>query len=294
MRRALTSLALVAAVAAIGLLAVARQGSQGGQGVPPLRVLKVGDLRAFRLPLDRYRLSPAQAELVDRARNRLFTSCMRRFGFHLELPRGGDPIPVVGNEQRYGVDDERQARKYGYHPAVRPPTESGEASLSPAAAAVADGTGRRTYKGRAVPAGGCLGRALRELGSGGPVPPDLGLAERLDLESYVDTSESGPMRPVFARWSTCMGRAGFIYADPREANNDPAWRTSRPSNREIATAVADVRCTREVHLVDLWATVETAYQQHQVAQHAQQLEILAKALATRVRNATRVASIGSR
>lgn len=293
MRRALTSLVLVAAVASIGLVAVARQGSQGVQGGPALRVLSVGDLRAFRLPLDRYRLSPAQAEMVDRARNQLFSGCMRRFGFDLAPPAASRQLTVVGNAQRYGVDDEAQAGTHGYHPATPPPaTPVREPRLSAAAEAVADGSGPRTYRGRRVPAGGCLRQALRQLGRGGPIPAEPGLAERLDLESYVRTSESGPMRPVFARWSICMGRAGFNYATPREANNDPAWRTPRPSTRELATAVADARCKREVHLVDLWATVETAYQQHQVAQHAEQLEILARALATRVRNAARVAGFG--
>ena len=89
-----------------------------------------------------------------------------------------------------------------------------------------------------------------------------------------------------------MGRAGFHYATPRQANNDPAWRTPRPSTRERATAVADARCKRQVQLVDLWATVETAYQQHQVAQPADQLEVLTRTLATRVSNAARVAGFG--
>jgi hypothetical protein len=295
MRRVLTCLALVVVAAVpVGFVLAAQPGSPEGQGGTGLRVLSVGDLRTFRLPLDRYRLSPAQATTLSRARNLLYAGCMGRFGFHLEPPRGGGPVPFVGNEQRYGIDDERQASKHGYHPAVPPASQSGEPSLSVAAAAVADGTGPGTYKGRRVPAGGCLGQALRELGRGGPVPADPGLAERLGLESYVRTSQSGPMRPVFSQWSACMGQAGFDYANPRKANNDPAWRTPRPSTREVATAVADARCKRQVHLVDRWATVETAYQQQQVAQHAEQLEILAKALATRVRNAARVAGTGSR
>jgi hypothetical protein len=245
------------------------------------------------LPLDRYRLSPTQAEMVDRARNRLFSGCMRRFGFDLATPAASRQLTVVGNAQRYGVDDEAQAGTHGYHPATPPPAAPvREPRLSAAAEAIADGSGPRTYRGRRVPAGGCLGQALRQLGRGGPVPADPGLAERLGLESYVRTSESGPMWPVFARWSACMGRAGFHYATPRQANNDPAWRTPRPSTRELATAVADARCKRQVQLVDLWATVETAYQQHQVAQHADQLEVLARALATRVSNAARVAGFG--
>jgi hypothetical protein len=295
MRRALTLLAVVAAVASIGLVAVARQRSQGGQGGPALRVLRVGDLGAFRLPLDRYRLSPAQAEMVDRARNQLFIGCMRRFGFDLATPATSRQLTVVGNARRYGVYDEAQAGTYGYHPATPPPAAPvREPRLSAAAEVVAEGSGPRTYRGRRVPAGGCLGQALRQLGRGGPVPADPGLAERLSLESYVRTSESSPMRPVFARWSACMRQAGFRYANPRQANNDPAWHTPRPSTRELATAVADARCKRQVHLVDLWATVETAYQQGQVAQHAEQLEILAKALGTRVSNAARVAGTSSR
>lgn len=286
MRRSLTALALVAAVATVGL--VATGGSQGGHGEPGLRVLTVGDLRTFRLPLDRYRLTRAEATTVSRARNQLFAGCMRRFGFELELPASGGQVPVVGNEQRYGVDDEAEAGRHGYHPPTPPPAQAREPSLSAAAEAVADGSGPGSYRGRRVPAGGCLGQALRTLRRGGPVPADAGLAERLALESYVRTSEAGPMLAVFARWSACMHRAGFDYPDPRAANNDPAFRTRRPSGRERATAVADARCKREVDLVDHWATVETAYQRQQVAQHRAQLEVLARALQTRVRNAGRV------
>jgi hypothetical protein len=148
--------------------------------------------------------------------------------------------------------------------------------------------GPRTHGSAQVPAGGCLGQALRELAKGGPIPADPDLAERLGLESYVRSSQVEPMRAVFTKWAACMKQAGFDYADPRKANNDPAFRTERASKREIATAVADVRCKREVHMVDAWATVETAYQQRQVAQHKEQLEILADALQTQTRNAARI------
>jgi hypothetical protein len=284
MRRPLTALALVAAV--LGVALVTYRGSQGGHGGPGLRVLTVGDLSTFRLPLDSYRLTRAEAATVSLARNHLFVGCMRRFGFHLELPSGG-PVPVVGNDNRYGVHDEGQAGRHGYHP-VRPVAQAREPSLSPAAEAVADGSGPPSYRGHRVPAGGCLGHALRTLNKGGPVPADPGLAERLALESYVRTSEAGPMLAVFASWSTCMRRAGFDYPDPRRANNDPAFRTRRPTSREVATAVTDARCKREVDLVDRWATVETAYQRQQVARYGPELEVLARALQTRVRNASRV------
>ncbi len=85
-----------------------------------------------------------------------------------------------------------------------------------------------------------------------------------------------------------MRRAGFGYANPLEANRNPVFRTEYPSQQEIATATADARCKREINLITTWARVETAYQQHALRNHAEQLEIIKNQLEKKLENATRI------
>jgi hypothetical protein len=85
-----------------------------------------------------------------------------------------------------------------------------------------------------------------------------------------------------------MRRAGLGYADPMQANDDPAFHTPRPSRREIAVATTDVRCKQAVGLVEVWAVVEAAYQRRALDRHATQLRILKRWLDTRRRSAARV------
>lgn len=85
-----------------------------------------------------------------------------------------------------------------------------------------------------------------------------------------------------------MGRSGFGYVDPMEANRDPVFRTEQPSEQEIATATADVRCKKEVNLVNIWARTETAYQRRALEDHADQLEIIRKWLEKEMENSAQI------
>ena len=85
-----------------------------------------------------------------------------------------------------------------------------------------------------------------------------------------------------------MRQAGFDYADPMKANNDPAFQTPAPTEREIATAVADVQCKARTGLVDVWASVETAYQQRALDEHAEELTVIHRWLSIQTANARRI------
>jgi hypothetical protein len=237
---------------------------------------------------DAYLANNAEIADLSRASNLLFSRCMRQFGFEPHPPRAIPPLPFGQNEMRYGLTDEHAARTIGYHvpQAASPPARTGT-KLSPAAQAVADGTGPRVYKGRAVPAGGCTGEAGRELMHGAPVPPDPQLAKRLSLQSFARTKQESHVHAAFAGWSGCMRSSGFLYATPEDANNDPAFQTRRASAKEIATATADVRCKRQVNLVNIWGTAETLYQQGEVATLRSQLDVVKRSLQVELRNATR-------
>jgi hypothetical protein len=255
-------------------------------------VLTIADTRSLRLPLDPYRGDPATHRAISQARALVFVRCMRRFGFELRRPQITGPVPSA-NGQRYGLLDEAQARVHGYHPPPAGDQEgrSTEPELSsPAAVAVADGTGRRVP---GLPEDGCTGEARRRLEQGGPVLDDPvfddpGLVDRLSLGLYARSERDGRVRRVFGAWSACMRRAGYDYLDPMKANDDPVFRTERPSPTEIATATADVRCKHQTNVAGVWATVETAYQQRAVGRYAEQLRAIKAVLDTQVRNATQV------
>lgn len=228
---------------------------------------------AEALPLDAFLLSDAQREVLRRATYAVHARCMSRFGFavpHLSPPRAVAPAA----SERYGIVDQANAARNGYHPVPRrTPARSG-ATLSPAAEKVSSGTGPRTVGGRKVPDGGCLGEARRVVSRAAPTIRDPMLAEKLSLDSFRRTLGDERVLAVQREWRACMAEAGYRYRDPLAANDDPAFRTPAPSPREIAVAVTDVRCKDEIGLVTAVTAVEAEYQQQIIVANARDLRAL--------------------
>jgi hypothetical protein len=240
------------------------------------------------LPLDPYQPSPAHLDLLARARRILLVRCMRRFGVDPPAPAPAGPLPPSGNAQRYGLADEHDARTQGYHlPGMRQASARPLPRLSPAQEAALTGSGTGRSPSRPIPAGGCAGEAERTLDASAPSAKDPNLGQLLGLQSFARSQEDRRVRALFGAWSVCMRRAGFSYGDPMQANDDPAFRTERPSRAEIAVSVADVGCKQEVDLVEVWASVEAAYQERALRRHASELEVVRRLLDTRQRNAAR-------
>jgi hypothetical protein len=218
-----------------------------------------------------------------------------------DQPRAGAvaaavPLPPAGNAQRYGLTDEREARANGYH---LPGGVAGIGSpalprLSAAQESALTGSGPGRPGDGPVPDGGCAGEAGRTLDAGAPRPRDPGLGQRLGLESFARSKQDRRVRAAFGAWSACMRRAGFAYRDPMRTNDDPAFRTDRPSRRELAVALADVGCKQSVGLVAVWASAEAAHQRRALGRHASELEVVRRLLAIRERNAARVVAAGPR
>ncbi|QKW35900.1 hypothetical protein HUT06_19205 [Actinomadura sp. NAK00032] len=254
---------------------------------PAVRVRHVGDVAALTLPLDAYRTSPAQRKTVQRAEKKLVTACLRRYGVAFDV---GDPAPppFSQNARRYGLADEERAGRLGYSsPEIskRPPRPD----LPPRAREAAWGDGPAKIHGRAVPEGGCVGEAGRTLNAGSRQSGTLG--DRLAFTSLQRAAKDSRVRTAFAVWSRCMKRAGHSYATPRDANRDRRF-IDGPDHRvtrvEKATAVADVRCKHEARLIDIWASVEAAYQKRLIARHKTELDRERAANAARIGNANRV------
>jgi hypothetical protein len=204
---------------------------------------------------------------------------MARYGFRYRPPDPGTTPPPSYDDanmaRRYGIADRAQALRLGYAlgDETEPPPD--EPRLTRDAATVLTGgvpgpTGRpaqpvRTYRGKAVPDGGCAGASMKEVG----LPLDTSLAGTLDAGT-LDASQADPrVRNVMRAWAGCMHAKGYPAADnPLDAAGMAQQSTgagTTPAQRVLATA--DVDCKAGTGLVRVWFTVESTLQRRQVARH---------------------------
>jgi hypothetical protein len=212
---------------------------------------------------------------------------MARFGFQVKAPPATAPL-FARNERRYGLADLDRAQTFGYHVPELTSRAKQEPELSPEAYTVASGTGPATVKGQPVPQDGCLGEAKRKLTAGAAAPTDPRLVDRLGIDANQRAKNDSRVRKVEADWSACMKAAGYDYRESMAANDDPSFGGEKISDREIATATADVRCKIQANLVATYAAVETAYQQRLIRRNSVQLNVTKAELDTRLKNASRV------
>lgn len=249
---------------------------------PAVVMIDVDDMAAFTLPLDSYRLADGEsAFLVADATTAVFDRCMEGFGFVYDLPTPVGRAVPRDNSRLYGIVDPGEAMTNGYLPDMPGTADPGEGSspeLPPSWYAIATGTVAESEEGLAVPAGGCMGEALRTIAAGAPTEGvDLALADRLAGEASDRAEQDSRVQAAFAEWSACMSRSGYDYRTPWDANNDPAWMDGgEPSQHHIAVATADVACKGEVDLVRIWASVHTAYELRAIEQNAAALALIAE------------------
>ncbi|WP_145926797.1 hypothetical protein [Amycolatopsis orientalis] len=249
----------------------------------PARV-DTADLAKFALPLDAYSPTRAENAAIGKARNTAFKNCMLGFGFDLGPLPDAPPENAGVNEFRYGLTDEAKAKASGY--TVPPQPKPPQPEIPPEGRPIASGKGERTYQGKPVPEGGCQGEARRKLSEG--AAHDEKLVLRLGEEAGKQAEADSRVKAAFRAWSACMARAGFDYTDPWQPNDNPEFQGLEANAREIATATADVRCKREVNLVGIWASVETAYQERKIGENAGALQNVKAAIRVMLGNAARI------
>ncbi|RAO28342.1 hypothetical protein PSN13_05575 [Micromonospora saelicesensis] len=255
-------------------------------------MLNVTQVDSFALPLDAYKAVGEQDLAIDRARNRLLVACLSRFGFDVEPP----PLsldPLTQNEKRYGITDASRAAQYGYRePEVDQQVRPADPELSLEAQAVISGEGQDALGGQQVPEGGCAGEAGRKLSEGSPTATDADadsdIVVKLDQDARKRTEKDSRVREVFSAWSSCMKESGYNYSGPMDANDDRTFMTPTPTEKEIAVAVADVECKRRTNLVNVWASVETAYQQRTIERNRSVLEQVKQNLELQLTRAAQV------
>ncbi len=248
---------------------------------PEVQPTVVSDVRSLSLPLDSYLPDRKQERLVEYGRMLLSLKCLRQFGFDVEAPPMPKPFALSLNERRYGVTNEAEVAVYGYRPPFSANARPEEPELSQAALAVLAG---KDVAVKDVPEGGCRGKANRDLSEGAdPDSVDWDLAQMLAVESYKQSEADSRVQAAFSKWSECMKRSGFNYKNPDAVQDDPIVDSASVTPQEIKIAVTDVRCKKEVNLINTWVAVEVAYQNRLVEKNEEGLSALKKQLDTRIR-----------
>jgi hypothetical protein len=258
---------------------------------------------AGRLPIEDYLISPRQYGRIEAAESVLVSRCLRRFGLSYDLPVSDYSQAGGQTDRRYGPADADQARRFGYHP---PRSAGADASPSPAPIGPdvrkvlgygADAPSRAglptvpagaTYHGKPIPPGGCMAEADAALTSGGGILTDDQVAVDINVDDYTRSMSDPAVRAAFAKWASCMKEQGFTYGSPQDADNDPRWRSGKPSAAEIATAVADVGCKARHGVVKAWLAAEASHEAEDIRAHQAHLTQVRASIRTTLAHAAAV------
>jgi bacterioferritin-associated ferredoxin len=203
----------------------------------------------------------------------------RRYGIiGLADPAAGYSDPAVDAQQRRIT----QARE----------SKGPSSRITQVQQAIAEGKGITEHNGVTVPPGGCSGEARRALEKEAPTVRSPDLVQRLSQEIIRRAEQDSRVQAAWSKWSDCMRARGYAYAEPWDANDDPRWGGDSVTDREIATATADVACRREGNLVGIWNAVEVAYQTEAIERHAQELAEIRAYIDAYRRNVARVLAGG--
>jgi hypothetical protein len=237
------------------------------------------------LPLDAYMLDARSEAIVTYATSLIAAKCLARFGYQVVPPPLVEGRP--GHPDRFGITDEAEARRYGYHP---PPSRLAgprrEPELPPGAYAIMHGEVARSEAGQ-VPEGGCLGEGRRALGSASA--ESFALPFALAGEATARARQDRRLLAAFDDWRDCMSKRGHDYPDPWKANDDVRWQGSNVATAtEREVAVADVTCKRETNLINIWMAVEAAYQTRSIEENETRLDEVKQTMDAELRAATSV------
>ncbi|MEU6330954.1 hypothetical protein ABZ851_27325 [Streptomyces sp. NPDC047049] len=224
--------------------------------------------------MEDYMPSPWQIHEEGQARDVLIRACLKRFGMTYSQEQTPFAGPRTLLERRYGEPNVAMAQRYGYWmpgsdkqpPDSNPPNEAETRVLTGSVA---------TYRGKAIPHGGCASEALRRLDGRPDVTPAtyahaLSAANTMEMQSWETTRKAALVRQAEKRWSACMKARGHSFpADIFSAGdslNSPDIRPRpAPGSKEIALAVADAQCLNDSGVVKTWYALEVRYQEKAIS-----------------------------
>ncbi|MEV0484550.1 hypothetical protein AB0I69_28550 [Streptomyces sp. NPDC050508] len=257
------------------LTACTAYSGSSGTVAPPTAPPPTSEVRSLVLPFDRYRLSVNDIYLIEGAQDILTRDCMKRRGHDWELVNNHSTFIDLRNRRRYGVIEMPVAEELGYHTT---PQLLGSTEVTARKQRRESRLSMAEQKDAFDPENGCYVRAGRQLAQGTQV--DEGPMSDLSYRILNESRKSLPVSRALASWGRCMHGYGFSYRDPAGAGSDPAWhRSQNPSRKELATAVADVRCKRRADLVAVWHREEKGRQEQAVRLRSEYFGRLAAAKA---------------
>lgn len=246
--------------------------------IGPVTAIASGQDISF--PVDAYKANSASENLVLSAEYKTMKSCIARYGMTFEPPASAWKVPATNHDydRLFGLINLVEAQKYGYHtgetllpdgeavPHSKPAADPSESAPNYLAVAMGDPSVPKV-NGLQVPNGGCISEARSKLGD---TPAAQALYENTVDYGLAQSDADRRVVAAFGSWSTCMKNAGFSYATPMDAIDDPRWATTTPSGTEVKAATADVECKVSTNLTGLRAAVATAWQHHYINAHAAQ------------------------
>jgi len=287
----------LAALAALVLSACSSTGS--GSDVAVATTPTLLNTATLRLPMQDYIPSAQQLSRLGRAQRILTAQCMARYGYGYRIPELPErPSEGGENGRRYGLTDPEAAASTGYgadeanQPAkpARPSMDavetlvlSGSGKLDPKTLpktqAEAEKSGRSDgeVNGKPVPVGGCTREGYLKLWMPAADSRDPMRVQDLDAEAYSRSRQDSRVVAATTAWTECMAKKGYHAKNPvspqPELGLTPATFTSPEG---VTAATADVGCKREVNLVGIWYSVESAYQNRLIEKNTELLRATGK------------------
>ncbi|MEU9172089.1 hypothetical protein AB0D34_30565 [Streptomyces sp. NPDC048420] len=282
-------------------------GSEPELGEIPLMLETAG----LEFPLDGYEATVAERSALVQARKKLTVQCMARYGFTYTPPAEPETGSGKANARLYGVVSAKVAAQYGYQnpgaasapqkTATAPLTEAEELALNgedlldpadlPASQEDAERKGGSKQKigGKAVPVGGCGTEASLKLYRPKANAVDMLYVFNLKSKAQSLSRADSRVRENTEKWSACMRKAGYSATDPMDAADELGYTDDElSSSAAITAAKADVACKKEVNLVGVRYTVETAYQKRLIDKNAETLNLAQQQLEDRLKLAARL------
>ena len=218
--------------------------------------------------------SPWQIYQEGQARGIVIRACLERYGMTYSQEQTPFAGPRTLLERRYGEPNVAMAQRYGYW--MPGSDEQPPAAKEPGEAETRVLTGSVTsYRGKAVPHGGCAGEALRRLDGRPDVTPAtyahvLKAANEMEMQSWEETRKTAEVKRAEGRWAACMKARGYSFpADVFAAGDSLDSPDARPrparGSKEIALAVADARCLNDSGVVTAWYQLEVRHQKKVIA-----------------------------
>ncbi|MEU0402999.1 hypothetical protein ABZ318_22705 [Streptomyces sp. NPDC006197] len=214
--------------------------------------------RSRSMPIQQYLPTRSDELLFRAAKKTLIEQCMIRRGvkgFELPEPQADMQSPL---ERRYGLSISAEAREYGYDlpPSKDPGRLQPKLSLSKQQNLLFFGapTGGD---------GGCVGEAGRKIGI-----PKTPVASKIQIESWQRSMKDPRVESAFRRWSACMEKSGFTFANPM----DTPGRAKTSAAERKTLAGAEVACNYSSGVLFTWLTADSELQEKSISEHGTALQ----------------------